>query len=446
MGVSGQAGSSTSEYRDIVTLMDERDTESEPRVTTTQRATFSSVFAVGEYRALWAAQMLSVLGDQLARVALTLLVYDRTHSALFAAITFAASVVPEFVGGVALAGLADRRPRRQVMIVCDLLRVVGVAVMVIPGVPLAALVVLLFAVTMVGSPFTSARAALYADILSGDAYVVGTAVTGTTYQFAQVLGFAVGGAIVTFFGTRPSLLADAATFLASGLIVRLWVAARPASRAAATVAGRRRGELIEGVRLVLTTPALRTPMLLGWLAAFYNAPEGIAAPLARSLGSGSAVGLLLAATALGASAGALAFGRLVRPAVRLSWMRPLAVASCAVLILFVFRPGLPLALAILFCSGIFDCYQLAASASFVMATPNEHRSQAFGLAQAGMSLGQGAAMIAAGAAVQHFAPSAVVAATGVLGAATAIMISLSSSSRRGSHRRNHASLVDQPSN
>ena len=35
-----------------------------------------------------AAQLLSVIGDQLARVALTVLVYDRTHSSLLAAITF----------------------------------------------------------------------------------------------------------------------------------------------------------------------------------------------------------------------------------------------------------------------------------------------------------------------------------------------------------------------
>ena len=37
-------------------------------------ATFRDVFAVGEFRALWTAQVLSIVGDQLARVALTLLV------------------------------------------------------------------------------------------------------------------------------------------------------------------------------------------------------------------------------------------------------------------------------------------------------------------------------------------------------------------------------------
>jgi MFS family permease len=418
--------------------MDEQDTQSEPDETgstgratsgSTGRVTFSNVFANGEFRALWLAQVLSVIGDQLARVALTLLVYDRTRSALLAAVTFAASVVPSFVGGVTLAGLADRLPRRQVMIASDLVRAALVIAMVLPGVPLAVLVILLFVVTMIGTPFTSARAALYADVLTGDRYVVGNAVTLTTYQLAQVLGFAAGGAIVAFFGTRTSLLADAATFVASALIVQAWVRPRPAPRAPQADRPSHAADLTESVRLVFASPALRTPMLLGWLAAFYNAPEGVAAPLARSLGSGNAIGLLLAAAALGASVGAIVFSRLVRPSARLSWMRPLAIASCAVLILFALRPGLPLALAILFCSGVFDCYQVAANAAFVVAAPQANRSQAFGLAQAGMSLGQGAAMILAGAAAQHFAPTTVVAAAGVLGAVTAVVISATGSSR-----------------
>ena len=112
-----------------------------------------------------AAQLLSVIGDQLARVALTVLVYDRTRSALLAAITFVASIVPTFVGGVTLAWLADRYPRRRVMIACDLVRCALVLVMAIPGVPLAGLVTLLFLVTLVGAPFISARAAVYPDVL-----------------------------------------------------------------------------------------------------------------------------------------------------------------------------------------------------------------------------------------------------------------------------------------
>ncbi len=393
-------------------------------------ATFGQVFAVAEFRALWLAQMLSVAGDQLARVALSVLVFNRTHSALLAALTFAASVVPAFVGGAMLSGLADRFPRRAVMITCDLARAALVAVMAIPGVPLAVLVCLLAVVTMAGGPFTSARAALYPDILAGDLFVLGNAVTLTTFQFAQAAGFAAGGAAVALVGTATALLIDAATFGASALIVTLLVRARPAAGARhASWAGLR--GLGSGVRLVFGDQRLRLPMLLGWLAAFYNVPEGIAAPLAHQLGGGAAwVGFLLAAEAFGASVGAIAFSRLVPPPRRLTWMVPLAAAACGVLALFALGPGLPAAIAILGLCGLCDSYQVAASAAFVVAAPSSHRAQAFGIAQGGMNLGQGAAMIIAGALAQHFAAGNVIAAAGALGAVAAVVLAATHARRR----------------
>jgi MFS family permease len=387
--------------------------------------TFRDVFAVAEFRALWAAQLLSVIGDQLARVALTVLVYDRTRSALLAAVTFVASIVPTFVGGVMLAWLADRYPRRRVMIACDLVRCALVLVMAIPGMPLAGLVTLLFLVTLVGAPFTSARAAIYPDVLTGERYVMGTAVTLTTYQFAQVLGFAAGGAVVGFFGTHLSLIVDAATFAASALIVRARVRTRPALAAGGRHEPSRLAGMITGARLVLARPALRIPMLFGWLAAFYNAPEGVVTPLARDMHGGAAVvGVILAAEALGETMGAIVIGRFVAPATRLRVMGPLAVAGCGILALFFLQPDLPASLLILFTSGLASGYQIAANAAFVTATPREQRSQAFGLAQGGMSLGQGTLMILGGAVADHFAPAWVIAVCGTIGAVVALAIAV----------------------
>jgi MFS family permease len=392
------------------------------------------VFTVAEFRALWLAQLLSVVGDQLARVALTVLVYDRTRSALLAAITYVVSIVPTFIGGVTLAWLADRYPRRAVMIACDLARCALVLIMVIPGMPLAGMVALLFLVTLVGAPFTSARAAIYPDVLAGDRYVLGTAVTMTTYQFAQVLGFAAGGTLVGFFGARTSLVVDAATFVASAVIVRTWVRLRPAPAAAP---GGRHGSpglagLIEGIRLVFGRPALLTPMLFGWLAAFYNAPEGVAAPLAHALGGGAIViGVILAASAAGQTVGAIMFSRLVSSPNRVRFMSPLAVAACGVLCLFALSPAIAVSLLILFASGLASCYQLAANAAFVAAAPQERRGQAFGLAQGGISLGQGAVMILAGAAAEHYAPAGVIAVCGAVGAAVALAVAVSAAHGRG---------------
>jgi Major Facilitator Superfamily len=404
------------------------------------RVGFGEVFAVTEFRALFLAQALSVIGDQLARVALTVLVYDRTRSALLAAVTFAASVVPAFIGGLALSGLADRWPRRQVMIGAALVSGVLVAVMVVPGVPLAVLVVLLFAVTLVGAVSSAARSAILPEILPGDLYPVGTAVTLAMLQFAQVAGFAAGGAVVAFLGVRACLIADAATFGASALIFRTWVRARPmpvappsaADRlAAAGQPGHRQARprlasgVVAGLRLVFGSPAMRTPMLFAWLCAFYNVPEGVAAPLATAVGGGAAtVGLILAAPALGSALGCLGFSRLVGPATRNRWTGPLAIASCACLVPFAARPGLGAGLLILALSGGFGCYQIAVTASFAQAAPAAQRSQAFGIAQGGISLGQGIFILLAGAAAQHAAAPLVIAAAGGIGAVCALALAL----------------------
>lgn len=385
-----------------------------------------------------------MVGDQLARVALTVLVYDRTRSALLAAVTFVASVVPAFLGGVGLAGLADRFPRRWVMIGADVVRCALVLVMALPGMPVALLVVLLATVTLVGAPFTAARAAIYPDLLAGEKYVTGTAITLMTNQFAQIVGFAVGGAVVALLGTRTSLVVDAATFAVSAAIVGVWVrrTRRPwrarasevptleapapephAPESPAASGDRDGGGFAAAARAVFSNPALRLPMLFGWLAAFYNAPEGVAAPLAGSLGGGAGtVGIILAAQVLGEAAGMLVFGRFVRPAARMRWMGPLAVAACAVLLLVAVAPGLGVVLIVLAASGAFGAYQIAANAAFVSAVPAARRGRAFGLAQGGMSLGQGAVMILAGAAAQRLAPTVVVAIAGGAGAICAAVI------------------------
>ncbi len=98
--------------------------------TAARPATWRSVFAVREFRYLWAAQAMSMAGDELARVAIAVLVFQQTHSALLTGITYATTYLPWLVGGPLLGGLADRYPRRTVMIVCNLLSAGLVAVLI----------------------------------------------------------------------------------------------------------------------------------------------------------------------------------------------------------------------------------------------------------------------------------------------------------------------------
>jgi MFS family permease len=389
------------------------------------RATFRDVFAVREFRALWLSEILSVAGDRLALVALTLLVYERTKSPLLAAVAYAAGYLPWVIGGLFLADLADRRPRRTVMVICDAVRAVLVAAMAVPGVPLLALVVLLFATTMFTPPFESARAAATPDILQGELYVLGATVTQTTFLAAQVAGAAGGGVVVAFIGTRPALMVDAATFVLSGLLIAFGIRARPAAARPEAVQSTPLARIGAGFRLVFGDPALRTLLLFGWLVAFYTVPEGVAAPYASRLGGGSiATGVVLASTVLATTIVTPLFSRFVRPRQRLNLMGPLAVLTCATLVLTALRPGLAVSLVIFSLSAAFGSYQIAANTAFVVRVPNERRSQAFGLANMGVVVGQGAVFVAAGAAAELVSPAAVIAISGAIGAVIAIVLTL----------------------
>jgi hypothetical protein len=377
---------------------------------------FREVFAVPEFRALWLSYVLSALGDRLALVALTLLVYDRSKSPFLAAITFAAGFVPYLFGGMFLSGLADRLPRRAVMVACDLIRFVLVGVMLAPKFPLPAMIVLLYAVTLVQPPFDASRSANVRDMLAGPKYPLAMAVLGATSRVVIVAGSALGGLVVALFGARPALAGDAATFIVSALLVHFGVQSRPAA-AASGEPPRPLAQLTEGARLVFGDPALRTLIGLGWLAAFYEVPEGLAAPYTGHLGGGALqAGLLIAASQLGAAVATPLFSKKIGPLTRLSWMGPMAVLTCAILIVTIARPGLWASIALFALSNSFAMYQLPANTAFVERIPNANRGQAFGLANAGLVVGQGVAFAIAGAAAEVVPPSTVVALSGGIGA------------------------------
>jgi MFS family permease len=385
-------------------------------------ATFHDIFADGEFRAIWLAELFSIAGDQFARVALTVLVYQRTRSPLLTALTYAASYLPWLIGGLALSGVADRYPRRDVMIAADLVRMVLVAAMVVPGMPLWAMIVLLFAVTTLNAPFQGARSALRVTILPGDRYALGLAVSQITREAGVVGGFVAGGLIVAGLGARDALLIDAGTFAVSALLLSAGVRRRPAPVRAPVS---RWAEMAGGVTLIFGDRRLRTLMLLGWLAAFYSVAEALAVPYAAHLHRGTvAAGLIFAAGPLGNAIGMAAFSRLVSPAARLRWMSLMAVAACLVLLACLIGPGLVVSLVILAVSGAFGAYQVAANAAFVAAAPDARRGQAYGLANAGMMLGQGLIYVLAGAAASLAAPAMVVAGSGAVGAAIAGWLAL----------------------
>ena len=392
---------------------DRRDVPAQP-------ATYRALFAESEFRALWLAQAISLTGDQLARVAIASLVYTETGSPFVTALVYAITYLPWLIGGPLLSGLADRYPRRAVMVTCQLLSAALVALMAVPGMPLAVLAGMLFVVILVESPFLAARASLLVDVLPDDRYVLASAMNQLTVQGSQVLGFAAGGALVLLLEPTGALLLDAASFLFAAALVRFRVRLRPAAGSGDELGGSWQ-RMRTGARVVFGDPRLRGLVLLAWLAAFWVVPEGLAAPYAE--GSPTAVGLILAAQPTGSVIGGLWLSRLVRPTTRLELMGRLAVLSCVPLLFFAANPPLPLAVALLVVSGVGTTYNLPANAAFMQALPARRRGQAFGLVSAGLVAGQGISITVAGAIAEVVSPGLVITVAGALGLAAALALS-----------------------
>jgi MFS family permease len=389
-----------------------------------------AVFRVREFRVVWIAELFSVAGDQLARVALAVLVYGRTGSSAWAAFTYALTFLPALLGGVLLAGLADSYRRREVMITSDLLRAALVALMAIPQMPLWALCGVLVAVVLLGAPHTAAQGALLPVILRGELYERGLAVRQITTQSAQLAGFASGGLLVAALTPSVALLANAVTFALSAVLVRAGVADRPRpgsgprsegsqepgqESGSASVGGLRGA--VAGFAEIAADPHRRALVALAWLVGWYVVPEALAAPYADQLGAGPAVvGLLMAADPLGSVLGAWLFVRYVPAETRARLVGLLAAAAGLPLLLSLFHPGVALTVVLWALSGaLATAYLLQTQASFVRATPDGGRGRAIGVAASGIVAAQGVAVLVGGLLADLWDPATAIAVAGAVG-------------------------------
>lgn len=355
---------------------------------------YRTVLANREFRALFGAQTLSLLGDQLARIALAILVFHRTGSPLAASATFAVSYLTYLLSGPLLAGLSDRYPRLAVMVACDLVRVPVVLALCVTDLPLWAVFALIAVLGAAGPPFDSARSALQPDVLESEAYVVGNTLMNVCSQLSQILGFVIGGAVVALTSVRGALELDAATFLVSAGLLLRGVRSR---QAAQTEVSSLVHDTAEGLRLVATTPRLRLLLQFAVLASVsVTATEGLAVAVAAELGHGSVVAGLLTATVptgfLIGSALVLHTPSHSREAL-LPW---LVVLSAAPLLGTALLHSLVPLVLLWVLAGAGATANLIAGPAFVRSCPAAFRGRAYGIASACLMSAQGVGLLASG--------------------------------------------------
>lgn len=380
---------------------------------TETRHSYRSVLAVAEFRGLFLAELLSVAGDQVARIAVALLVYGRTGSAFLASATYAASFLTSLVAGPVLATYADRYPRRGLMIGCDVARAVAASLLLLPGIPIATVFGVLVALSALSSPFEAARSALLPEVLGEEAYRTGNALQNSVFTGGQVVGLAAGGALVAGIGLRGAFVVDVLSFVGSAVVIAASIGSRPATQASEG-ASSVFAQTAAGWRLVAGDPQLvwlLSVACIGAVVAIETA--GLAVPIASAVGGGPvAAGVLSAALPAGYVIGAYLLTR--QPDKRPSL--PVLLAASALPLTLSPFVGTTWGLTLLWvAAGVASALQVLANAAFVLAVPPELRGRAFGLAMAVLMGSQGLALLLGGVLADSVDPRRVVALFALVG-------------------------------
>jgi MFS family permease len=381
---------------------------------------------------MWFADVLSMAGSYLARLAVAALVYGRTGSPGLTATAFAISFAPYLFAPV-LATIADRFPRKELLVATDVVRSLLILLLVIPGMPLPLLLVTLFAIEVFQIPFGAARLATLADVLDDDRFPAGNALVAGTRQALQVGGFVIGGAVVAATNPYVALLINSLTYVSSAVLILLFVQRRAQPWAAEGGEGGERPAMWAGTREGLRFVA-RTPGMPIWFALLALGPgivivaEGLAVPYADQLDGGTRLaGVIMATAPLGNVVGLALLGRL--PLERQRRLIFPGAIGCGLLVGLSGLAGRltdsPFAVIVLLtASGVSLAYLAAIQALVARMIPSAARGRVFGLGNAVIQIAQGGAVALAGALAEGTKIAVVLTILGVVAVMLALLLAV----------------------
>jgi MFS family permease len=276
----------------------------------------ASAFRSRAFRRFYAGQALSYLGDGLRTLAIPLLVFRLTGSAVSLGVTFALELLPFALFSLLGGSLADRLDRRRLMLGTDAVRFLIMAlftfalwrgVLTLPLLYAGVVLLAICAAIFMGSQSSSIPYLLGKDHAKG-----GVAALAATEQGINLIAPPIGGAIFGVFGPLPALAANAATYLCSQVSIASVASFGPerpggfpplADIAADVRAGFR---FVMGDRVMrtlsLTATALNTIGIFGFVAMIPY--------LKREFGaSDQLVGIAFGSFAIGSVAGSVLAGR-----------------------------------------------------------------------------------------------------------------------------------------
>lgn len=174
------------------------------------------------FRWLLASLAVSQLGDWLYNLALVVLVYDRTHSPLWAGVTTAARIVPMValgpLGGIA----ADRWDRRRLMIGCDLARMalmLLLALVAAARLPIVLAPLIAALATTATAPYMPCTSAITPRVVDDADLPGANAARTATVGLGIVGGPAIGGLLLLLGSPALAFVVNGLTFGLSALCI-----------------------------------------------------------------------------------------------------------------------------------------------------------------------------------------------------------------------------------
>jgi MFS family permease len=284
------------------------------------RRSFNSL-EVPNYRRYFAGQLISLSGTWMQTVAAIWLILSLTDSGIAVGLTTALQFLPMLVLGAWGGLLADRIPKRRLLITTQALMAIpaiGLFAVTATGVAAPWMVYLaVFAMGSVNAIDNPTRQSFVFEMVGADRVVNAVSLNSVIVQSARIVGPALAGLLIAGVGVAPCFALNALTFIA--MIVALW-GMDPRRLHAAPVAPREPGAIRAALRYVGRTPELAVPLALMALVGTLGFNFQVVLPMLAKFsfhGGAGAYAVLVSAMGVGSIAGALVNGHHGRTGPRL---------------------------------------------------------------------------------------------------------------------------------
>jgi MFS family permease len=298
------------------------------------RHSFNSL-EVPNYRRYFAGQLISLSGTWMQTVAAIWVILSLTGSGVAVGLTTALQFLPMLLIGAWGGLLADRIPKRRLLITTQALMAIpalGLFAVTATGVVTPWMVYLaVFAMGSVNAIDNPTRQSFVIEMVGPDRVVNAVSLNSVIVQAARIVGPALAGILIATAGVVPCFAINALTFLA--MILALW-RMDPSRLQAPPPARHERGAIRAGLRYVLRTPELLVPLALMALVGTLGFNFQVVLPLLAkfSFESGAMTyATLVSAMAVGSIVGALVNGHRGRTGPRLIAGGALAFGVAALL-------------------------------------------------------------------------------------------------------------------